>query len=113
MVHALIRGERGDLLSGEIDEIDGLASPVFIESCVAEGLGFAGGVWAKVPGGTGPSGSGGRATGAKRAQASDIQIPEETAFELLASLGDRVPRILFTTAYDAYALRAFEFGAVD
>jgi len=43
----------------------------------------------------------------------DIQMPEETGFELLASLGEAAPRIIFTTAYDAYALRAFEFGAVD
>ena len=43
----------------------------------------------------------------------DIQMPEETGFELLDSLGEKVPRIIFTTAYDAFALRAFEFGAVD
>ena len=43
----------------------------------------------------------------------DIQMPEETGFDLLDSLGDQAPRIIFTTAYDAYALRAFEFGAVD
>lgn len=43
----------------------------------------------------------------------DIQMPEETGFELLDSLGENCPRIIFTTAYDAYALRAFEFGAVD
>jgi two-component system, LytTR family, response regulator len=43
----------------------------------------------------------------------DIQMPEETGFELLDSLGEEAPRIIFTTAYDAYALRAFEFGAVD
>jgi two-component system, LytTR family, response regulator len=43
----------------------------------------------------------------------DIQMPEETGFELLDSLGGTAPRIIFTTAYDAYAFRAFEFGAVD
>jgi len=43
----------------------------------------------------------------------DIQMPEENGFELLDSLGEGAPRIIFTTAYDAYALRAFEFGAVD
>lgn len=43
----------------------------------------------------------------------DIQMPEETGFELLDSLGGKAPRIIFTTAYDAYALRAFDFGAVD
>ena len=43
----------------------------------------------------------------------DIQMPEENGFELLDSLGESAPRIIFTTAYDAYALRAFDFGAVD
>lgn len=43
----------------------------------------------------------------------DIQMPEENGFELLDSLGEGAPRIIFTTAYDAYALRAFDFGAVD
>jgi len=43
----------------------------------------------------------------------DIQMPEETGFDLLDSLGDQAPRIIFTTAYDAFALRAFDFGAVD
>lgn len=43
----------------------------------------------------------------------DIQMPEETGFELLESLGNSIPRIIFTTAYDAFALRAFDFGAVD
>ena len=43
----------------------------------------------------------------------DIQMPEENGFELLDSLGENAPRIIFTTAYDAYALRAFDFGAVD
>lgn len=43
----------------------------------------------------------------------DIQMPEETGFELLDSLGEDAPRVIFTTAYDVYALRAFDFGAVD
>ena len=43
----------------------------------------------------------------------DIQMPEATGFDLLDSLGDQAPRIIFTTAYDAFALRAFDFGAVD
>ncbi|MCW1887859.1 response regulator [Luteolibacter flavescens] len=43
----------------------------------------------------------------------DVQMPEETGFELLDSLGGEAPRVIFTTAYDVYALRAFEFGAVD
>ncbi|PTY04226.1 DNA-binding response regulator [Opitutaceae bacterium EW11] len=43
----------------------------------------------------------------------DIQMPEESGLELLNSLGQDAPRIIFTTAYDTYALRAFEFGAAD
>ncbi len=43
----------------------------------------------------------------------DIQMPEETGFDLLASLGRGVPQVVFTTAYDRHALRAFEFGAID
>lgn len=43
----------------------------------------------------------------------DIQMPEESGFDLLNSLGDKTPHIIFTTAYDAHALRAFEFGATD
>lgn len=43
----------------------------------------------------------------------DIQMPEETGLDLIASLGPKMPRVIFTTAYDAFALQAFEFGAVD
>lgn len=43
----------------------------------------------------------------------DIQMPEETGFDLLASLGEKAPRVIFTTAYDEHALRAFEFAAKD
>lgn len=43
----------------------------------------------------------------------DIQMPEENGFELLASLEGRLPRVIFTTAHESCALRAFEFGAVD
>src|SRR5262245_31326387 len=42
----------------------------------------------------------------------DVQMPGETGFELLASL-DCVPLVVFTTAYDEYALRAFEVNALD
>ncbi|GAB2778541.1 two-component system LytT family response regulator [Hymenobacter luteus] len=42
----------------------------------------------------------------------DIHMPGETGFELLASL-DVAPRVIFTTAYDEYALRAFEVNALD
>jgi two-component system LytT family response regulator len=42
----------------------------------------------------------------------DIQMPGMTGFELLAKLED-VPQIIFTTAYDEYAIRAFEVSALD
>jgi YesN/AraC family two-component response regulator len=42
----------------------------------------------------------------------DVQMPGETGFDLLASL-DFLPRVVFTTAYDEYALRAFEVSALD
>lgn len=42
----------------------------------------------------------------------DIQMPGGTGFDLLAQL-DRVPRIVFTTAWDQYAVRAFEVNALD
>ncbi|MBE0551968.1 MAG: response regulator, partial [Ignavibacterium sp.] len=42
----------------------------------------------------------------------DIQMPGKTGFELLEEL-DSVPKVIFTTAYDEYALKAFEFNALD
>jgi len=42
----------------------------------------------------------------------DIRMPGGTGFDLLAQL-DRVPRVIFTTAYDQYAVRAFEVNALD
>ncbi|MGI8437811.1 MAG: LytR/AlgR family response regulator transcription factor [Chthoniobacterales bacterium] len=42
----------------------------------------------------------------------DVQMPGKTGFELLADLPD-APRVIFTTAYDQYALKAFDFGALD
>lgn len=42
----------------------------------------------------------------------DIQMPGGTGFDLLAQL-ERVPRIVFTTAYDRYAVRAFDVNALD
>lgn len=42
----------------------------------------------------------------------DIQMPDKTGFELLAEL-ERVPRVIFTTAYDEYAFKAFEVNALD
>jgi two-component system, LytTR family, response regulator len=42
----------------------------------------------------------------------DIQMPGKSGFELLEEL-DSVPKIVFTTAYDEYALKAFEYNALD
>jgi len=44
----------------------------------------------------------------------DIQMPEMDGFALLEALGDeRMPAVIFVTAYDQYAVRAFEVAAVD
>lgn len=42
----------------------------------------------------------------------DIQMPGKTGFEMLGEL-DRAPNVIFTTAYDEYALKAFEVNALD
>ena len=42
----------------------------------------------------------------------DVQMPKLSGFEVLELLGQEVP-VVFTTAYDQYALRAFEVHAVD
>src|ERR1700733_12730325 len=42
----------------------------------------------------------------------DIQMPGKTGFDMLAEL-DRAPHVIFTTAYDEYALKAFEVNALD
>jgi len=42
----------------------------------------------------------------------DIQMPGKSGFDLLEML-DRVPNVIFTTAYDEYALKAFEVNALD
>ena len=42
----------------------------------------------------------------------DIQMPGKTGFDLLAEL-DRSPKVIFTTAYDEFALKAFEVNALD
>jgi two-component system, LytTR family, response regulator len=44
----------------------------------------------------------------------DVQMPEYGGFDVLELLGKEIPRaIIFVTAYDEYALRAFEAGALD
>jgi len=42
----------------------------------------------------------------------DIQMPGKSGFDLLEEL-DYVPEVIFTTAYDEYALKAFEVNALD
>ncbi len=44
----------------------------------------------------------------------DVQMPERDGFEVMADLGhERLPLVIFVTAYDNYALRAFEVRALD
>jgi two-component system LytT family response regulator len=44
----------------------------------------------------------------------DIQMPSMDGFEVLREVGpDRMPRVIFVTAYDQFALRAFEVHALD
>ncbi len=42
----------------------------------------------------------------------DIQMPGESGFDLLESL-ECQPRVIFVTAFDSYAIRAFEVNALD
>ena len=44
----------------------------------------------------------------------DIQMPELGGFEVIEAIGlARMPRVIFVTAYDAHAVRAFEVQALD
>ena len=44
----------------------------------------------------------------------DVQMPEMDGFSVLEAVGvDRLPEIVFTTAYEQYAIRAFELHALD
>lgn len=42
----------------------------------------------------------------------DVQMPGKTGFEVLQET-DYIPKVIFSTAYDQYALKAFEVNAVD
>lgn len=42
----------------------------------------------------------------------DIQMPGKTGFDMLAQL-EKSPQVIFTTAYDEFALKAFEVNALD
>ena len=43
----------------------------------------------------------------------DIQMPGDDGFTLLESLEPPLPQVIFTTAYDEFAVKAFEFNALD
>ena len=44
----------------------------------------------------------------------DVQMPERDGFEVMAELhSERLPFVIFVTAYDGYALKAFEVRALD
>ena len=44
----------------------------------------------------------------------DIQMPEKNGFEVIRSLdGNQLPTVVFVTAYDQYALQAFDVHALD
>ena len=67
----------------------------------------------------GESGDGRSAVTAIRALAPDVvlldvQMPEIDGFEVLRALaGEPLPAVIFVTAFDRYALRAFEVHALD
>ncbi|MFN0256468.1 LytR/AlgR family response regulator transcription factor [Pedobacter ureilyticus] len=43
----------------------------------------------------------------------DIEMPILNGFEMLAKLKENLPKVVFTTAYDQYAIKAFEEGSID
>ncbi len=43
----------------------------------------------------------------------DIEMPVLNGFEMLAKLGEHQPKVVFTTAYDQYAIKAFDEGSID
>ncbi len=43
----------------------------------------------------------------------DIRMPQLNGFEVLELLGDEAPDIIFVTAYDEFAVKAFEANALD
>lgn len=42
----------------------------------------------------------------------DIHLPGMNGFEFLERL-DRIPKVIFTTAYDEYAIKSFDYNAID
>jgi two-component system LytT family response regulator len=67
----------------------------------------------------GECGSGAEAVDAILAQQPDlvlldVQMPDCTGFDVVRQVGpERMPAVIFVTAYDEYAVRAFEVNAVD
>tara|TARA_R110001592_G_scaffold363221_3_gene681707 strand:+ start:93199 stop:93942 length:744 start_codon:yes stop_codon:yes gene_type:complete len=43
----------------------------------------------------------------------DVQMPEKTGFDVMNEVGDDKPEVIFVSAYDNYALKAFEINALD
>src|SRR3954463_3400321 len=43
----------------------------------------------------------------------DVQMPGETGMQLLEALEAPAPEVIFTTAYDEFAVKAFELNALD
>ena len=44
----------------------------------------------------------------------DVQMPDGTGFDVIREVGpERMPAVVFVTAYDKYAIQAFEVNAVD
>lgn len=43
----------------------------------------------------------------------DIQMPGLNGFQVLEALGENRPKVIFATAYDQYALKAFEENSID
>lgn len=43
----------------------------------------------------------------------DVQMPGESGMDLLASLEPPLPQVIFTTAFDEFAVKAFELNALD
>ena len=43
----------------------------------------------------------------------DVQMPGRDGFEVIRHLGDYIPAIVFVTAFDEYAIKAFDCNAID
>ena len=43
----------------------------------------------------------------------DVKLAGETGFDFVARAGEKIPHIVFVTAYDQFAIRAFECNALD